>query len=254
MGVPCSLLLDEQRRIAGIVNRAAKIERLRGQTTDRLREFVPALIVKMFGDPSENPMGWGVQPLKELCVSVRYGTSKKAATNDRGEGLPVIRMGNITSDGYLDCTDLKTVVLPDPDVEKHALRLGDILFNRTNSKEFVGKTGVWDGRFAAVAASYFIRFRLDQAHAWPTYVWALLNSQAMKRVLYGMARGAIGQANINAKEMHGLALPVPPIDLQCRFAQIVSQTLVAGRTAETGSATASALGASLMGHLLRGAT
>ena len=55
--------LDEQRRIVGILNRAAKIERLRAAAQDRLREFIPALFVKMFGDPVENPMGWEIRPL-----------------------------------------------------------------------------------------------------------------------------------------------------------------------------------------------
>ena len=58
--------LDEQRRIVGILNRAAKIERLRKQATERLREFIPALFIKMFGDPVENPMGWEVSSLGML--------------------------------------------------------------------------------------------------------------------------------------------------------------------------------------------
>ena len=60
--------LDEQRRIAGILNRAARIERLRARTAGRLREFIPALFIKMFGDPIENPMGWGIEPLGANCV------------------------------------------------------------------------------------------------------------------------------------------------------------------------------------------
>lgn len=60
--------LDEQRRIAGILNRAAKIERRRAQAAERLREFVPALFVRMFGDPVEHPLGWDVALLvAEFC-------------------------------------------------------------------------------------------------------------------------------------------------------------------------------------------
>ena len=60
--------LNEQRRIVGILNRAAKIERLRVQAAERLREFIPALFVQMFGDPAENPMGWAVGRLGEICT------------------------------------------------------------------------------------------------------------------------------------------------------------------------------------------
>ena len=211
--------LDEQRRIAGILNRAARIERLRARTADRLREFIPALFIKMFGDPIENPMGWGIEPLGANCVLTQYGTSKKA--NNRAEGVPVLRMGNVTYDGYLNCTDLKYTELTEADTEKYALHVGDILFNRTNSKELVGKTGIWDGRFEAVAASYFIRLQIKETALCPVYVWAFMNSSAMKRRLFRTARGAVGQANINAKELESLPLPVPPLKHQRQYAEIV---------------------------------
>ena len=242
--------LDEQRRIVGILNRAAKIERLRARAQERLREFVPALFVRMFGDPVENPMGWYVRPLGAFCILTQYGTSKKA-TNQAG-GLPVLRMGNVTYRGDLDCTDLKWVTLSESDVEKHLLRTGDILFNRTNSKELVGKTGIWDGRFEAVAASYFIRLRVDETCVCPTYVWAFMNSPATKQRLFEAARGAIGQANINAKELKSLLLPVPPIDLQRWYAELVETARAALKNAESGSSDTSALQRSLMSRLLDG--
>ena len=241
--------LDEQQRVVGILNRAAKIERLRAQARERFREFILALFLKMFGDPVENPMGWEVRALGELCTLTQYGTSKKA--NDRAEGLPVLRMGNITYGGDLDCSDLKWVALSERDIEKYALRSGDILFNRTNSKELVGKTGVWDGRFEAVAASYFIRLRLDETRVCPAYVWGFMNSAAMKHRLFAAARGAIGQANINAKEVKSLSLPVPPSSLQVRYAEVVEAARTALIVAESGSRTTSELGTSLMSRLLR---
>ena len=67
--------LDEQRRIAGILSRAARIERLRARTADCLREFIPALFIKMFGDPIENPMGWSSCKMGNLGTLER-GRSK----------------------------------------------------------------------------------------------------------------------------------------------------------------------------------
>ena len=181
-------------------------------------------------------------------MSVRYGTSKKASETV-GAGVPV-RMGNITYTGDLDCADLKYVVLPDAELEKHALKSGDILFNRTNSRELVGKTGVWDGRYEAVAASYFIRLRLDDVQVCPTYVWGFFNAAATKRMLYGMARGAIGQANINAKEVQSVLLPVPPVELQRRFAKLVDHAQDSRDISETCITVTSELTQSLMGNLL----
>ena len=61
--------MDDQRRIVDILNRAARIERLRARAAERLREFVPALFVKMFGDPVQNPMGWRIEPLGGVILN-----------------------------------------------------------------------------------------------------------------------------------------------------------------------------------------
>lgn len=240
--------LDEQRRIVDILNRARRIEALRKRAAERLREFVPALFVKMFGDPVENPMGWPTLPLGDCCAQVQYGTSKKA--NDRGTGVPVLRMGNVTYDGALDHVNLKHVALSDGEIVKYGLRAGDILFNRTNSRELVGKTGMWDGRFPAVAASYFVRVRLDESRVGPTYVWAVMNSAAIKRRLFAMARGAIGQANINARELQSIPLPVPPVELQRRYGETVEAARAVALVAESGTRIAATLMASLVSELL----
>ena len=202
----------------------------------------------MFGDPVENPIGWPTQSLGDCCVQVQYGTSTKA--NDCGAGVPVLRMGNVTYDGALDHANLKHVALSDGDIAKYGLRAGDILFNRTNSRELVGKTGMWDGRFPAVAASYFVRLRLDEARACPAYVWAVMNSTAMKRRLFAMARGAIGQANINARELKSIPLPVPPVELQRRYAETVEAARAVARVAESSTRIADALMTSLTFGLL----
>ena len=245
MSMPAPLPpLDEQRRIVDILNRAARIQALRRRAVERVREFVPALFVKMFGDPVENPMGWSTQSLGDCCVQVQYGTSKKA--NDCGVGVPVLRMGNVTYDGALDDANLKHVALSDGEIAKYGLRVGDILFNRTNSQDLVGKTGMWDGRFPAVAASYFVRVRLDESRVCPAYVWAMLNSAAMKRRFFAMARGAIGQANINARELKSIPLSVPPVELQRRYAGTVAAARAVARAGESGAEATAVLVESLM--------
>ncbi|MYE99976.1 MAG: hypothetical protein F4234_07360 [Gammaproteobacteria bacterium] len=240
--------LEEQRRIVGILNRAAKLERLRKQAQERLREFIPALFIKMFGDPADNPKGWEVRPLGALCIQTQYGTSKRAT--DQADGLPVLRMGNVTYSGDLDCANLKWIDLSENDTEKYLLRKGDLLFNRTNSKELVGKTGVWDGRFDAVAASYFIRLRLDENSVCPIYVWAFMNSAATKQRLFATARGAIGQANINAEEVKSLPLPVPPLDLQRTYSELAEKAQSELKTTESCCVDVSELQGSLMSRFL----
>ncbi len=207
--------LPEQRRIIDFLSRAGGILRLRREAEKKAAELIPALFFDMFGDPATNPKGWPVTTIGEVIESAEYGSSTKAS-ND-GAGLPLIRMGNVDYAGNLDLTDLKYVELPDEEIKKYRLEASDILFNRTNSKELVGKTGLWNGSCEAIAASYFIRVRVKRKSLNPFYLWAFMNSAHMKKVLFETARGAIGQANINARELRGFGLPVPPLSAQDKF-------------------------------------
>ena len=209
--------LNDQHSIVDILKRADGIRRLRKQAQDTTRQLIPALFVDMFGDPATNSKRWPETTIGEAIKSADYGSSTKAS--DDGAGLPLIRMGNVDYSRRLDLTELKYVQLPDDQIAKYRLSEGDILFNRTNSKDLVGKTGLWFGSTEAVAASYFIRVRVDRSVLNPFYLWAFMNSGHMKRVLFDTARGAIGQSNINAKELRAFHLPLPPASLQNRFEQ-----------------------------------
>lgn len=236
--------LDEQRRIVDILGHASSIRRLREQAQAKAREIIPALFLDMFGDPATNPLGWEAGIVGDILTSAQYGTSTKASEID--VGTPMLRMGNVTTDGELSLNDLKYVVLEDDEVEKYALRAGDILFNRTNSKELVGKTGLWDGRFSAVHASYFIRLRVDPTHAKPAYVWAFFNSAFMKRRLFETARGAIGQSNINAKEVRAFPIPIPSMRLQEKFTEYLEDVQALVSVGKEARASADAASQSLL--------
>lgn len=207
--------LATQRRIVDLLSRAEGIVRLRREAQAKAQAIIPALFLDTFGDPATNPKGWPIVPLGELLRAADYGSSTKAS--DTGAGLPLIRMGNVTYAGDLNLASLKYVELEPDEVARYSLEKGDILFNRTNSKELVGKTGLWDGSMKAVAASYFIRLRVEPQRVIPFYLWAFMNTCHMKRVLFDTARGAIGQANINSKELRAFLVPVPPLDVQAHF-------------------------------------
>lgn len=207
--------LSEQRRIVDILSRAESIVRLRREAHKKAAELIPALFTDLFGDPATNPKNWPMSTIGEEIESADYGSSTKASSE--GAGLPLIRMGNVTISGDLNLGDLKYVELSPKEVEQYRLRVGDIIFNRTNSKELVGKTGLWDGEIDAVVASYFIRLRVKSRRLNPHYLWACMNSAHMKRVLFDTARGAIGQANINSKELKAFRIAVPPLDVQSQF-------------------------------------
>ena len=173
----------------------------------------------MFGEPATNSMHWCVAPLGEALVDTRYGVSERATTDPTG--TPMLRMNNISRKDEISLDDVKFVHLGPVKLGKHLLRTGDLLFNRTNSVDLVGKTGLWttpDGPI--VAASYLIRIRVDPERLVPSYLWALMNTSYMKALLRTKARRAVGMANINATELRRIPVMLPPLALQHHFATL----------------------------------
>ena len=207
--------LSEQHRMVEILDEANRLRRLRREADAKAARILPALFLKMFGDPATNPMRWDITTIGNVVRAIDYGTSTRAS--DDGAGVPLIRMGNVDYKGHLDLRDLKHVQLSNSEVARFRLQEGDIIFNRTNSKELVGKTGLWDAEIDAVAASYFIRVRVDHKQIIPTFLWAFMNCSYMKKILLATARGAIGQANINSSELRAMVIYKPPLDQQHLF-------------------------------------
>ena len=204
--------LPEQRRIATILDKADALRTQRRAAIAKLDEFLQSVFLDMFGDPVTNPKGWPIRRISDLLESVKYGSSAKASLE--GE-VPILRMNNLTYSGEMDLTDLKYITANQAE-EKYLVHPGDILFNRTNSKELVGKTAVYEGPAPMAYAGYLVRGRVLQGHV-PEYISAFLNSKWGKAILRNMCKNIVGMANINAKEFGSIELPVPPSHLQARF-------------------------------------
>lgn len=174
----------------------------------------------MFGDPVLNPYNWPIVKIGEIAKDVRYGTSKPAVDGGR---YPYLRMNNLTYEGFLDLSNLKYIDIPDDEIEKCIVRKGDILFNRTNSIDLVGKTCVFDLETAMVIAGYIIRIRLNDKLL-PIVFSNYMNLPVLKKRLKDMAKGAVNQANINAQELKSVNIYLPPFKLQNQFALFVEQT------------------------------
>lgn len=159
---------------------------------------------------------YSVVELGTILELAQYGTSERAASHP--VGVPVLRMGNLKDEG-LSAEGLKYVDLGATELQRYLLRPGDILFNRTNSKELVGKCAVFDLSGDWVFASYLIRLRVDTEQADPRYVSRFLMSAAGRLQIDRLSRQAIGMANINLGEIRGLLLPLPPVEVQQRLSE-----------------------------------
>jgi type I restriction enzyme S subunit len=152
-----------------------------------------------------------VVELGSILELVQYGTSDKA--NITKNGTPVLRMNNI-KDGVLDYTDLKHIKLSSKVRKSLLLKDGDILFNRTNSKELVGKCAVFHSDDEYVFASYLIRVKVNPTKADPDFVVYTLNAVIGRQQIDAISRQIIGQANINSQELRSLNIPLPPLKVQ----------------------------------------
>lgn len=135
----------------------------------------------------------------------------------------MLRMGNITYSGAIDFSGLKYVDLSKKDQPKYLVEKGDLLFNRTNSKELVGKTAVYDRDDVAAIAGYLIRVRMNEKGN-SYYVSGYLNSTHGKSTLQSMCKSIVGMANINAQEMQNIQILLPPIEIQNKYAAIFKTT------------------------------
>ncbi len=155
---------------------------------------------------------WPMVELGALCERIQYGLSSRLNTENRG--YKTFRMNELvkgicTDQGNMKCADIST-----DDYKKYKLKRGDILFNRTNSFEHVGRTGIFDldGRYCF--ASYLIRLTVSENIANPFYVNAFMNTDEFQTGIKQYASRAIGQANINAKSLAAYRIPLPPSKTQ----------------------------------------
>jgi type I restriction enzyme S subunit len=211
--------LDEQREIAGIMRTAERAKAGYRALIKASDDLVKSRFIEMFGDPTSLTPRFPLKPIGELATDIRYGTSKKAG--DEGE-YAYLRMNNMTDEGCLDFTDTKRITLSGVELENCLVKKGDLLFNRTNSREKVGKTAVFSEDTPMVIAGYIIRVRLNSEMR-TRYLSAYMNLDSTKRLLRTIAKGAVHQANINSKELASIEVPVPPMRLQDSFLSFVDQ-------------------------------
>ena len=211
--------LEKQKEIIDILGNCERVITKREEELQKLDKLIKARFVEMFGDPIRNQKDWEIVSIGDIITDVRYGTSKPAV---KGGKYPYLRMNNLTEDGHLDLNDLKYIDIQKDEIEKCVVRKGDVLFNRTNSIDLVGKTAVFDLSEDMVIAGYIIRVRLN-GRILPEVFSQYMNLEALKDILRSMAKGAVNQANINAQELQSIKVYVPDMKLQKQFVEINEQ-------------------------------
>jgi type I restriction enzyme S subunit len=162
---------------------------------------------------------WQHMPLKEACIGLKYGTASKS----QKEGLvAVIRMGNL-QDGGINWSNL-VYSNNSEDNEKFCLHSGDVLFNRTNSPELVGKTAIYRGEQPAIYAGYLIKLDYKD-FVDGEYLNYIMNSPEEKRYCNQVKSDGVNQSNVSAAKIGEFNIPVPTIDEQHEIVRIVNTYL-----------------------------
>ena len=202
--------LKEQQSIVDYLDSAfAKIDAMKANAEKALNEakaLFQASLKKML-EPKE---GWEEKKLGDICSDIRYGTS--SPSNENGE-YKYLRMNNITNDGFLDVSHYKLISLPEKELEKCLVKKGDIIFNRTNSRELVGKTCVFTEDENMVIAGYLIRIRLKEGFE-PQFITYNMNLQRSLGLFQHLIIGAVHQANISANNIQKIHINFPILSEQ----------------------------------------
>ncbi len=161
------------------------------------------------------PQEWDIKPIGDCSLLSQYGISMRG--NLKGQ-YPILRMNNL-QEGKVTTENLQYVDLDDDTFKKFRVETGDILFNRTNSFELVGKTSVFENEGDYIFASYLVRVQLDESRLLPRLLNYYMNMGSTQTRLKSLASRAVSQSNINATKLKGFLVPVPPIEIQKRIVE-----------------------------------
>jgi len=223
------------------------LPRLAKQQGVRSPKNVPPLAAENY--PHDIPESWQWSRIGNLALVIDYGTSQKSHSDS--SKVPVYRMGNIVGGRLLD-ENLKYVDAGIDDLPGLYLKTDDILFNRTNSYELVGKTGIFKGRDdTATFASYLIRIRLPSTLLFPTFYSVAMNAQYFRQTqIEPEVVQQCGQANFNGTKLSSTVVPVPPLAEQRRIVAKVEQLMALVDELETQLAASRATAANLLSALV----
>ena len=175
------------------------------------------------------PNGWTKAELGNICTNVEYGSSAKSKEHGK---IPVLRMGNIQN-GKFEWTDL-VYTSDDEEIKKYLLKKNDVLFNRTNSAELVGKTAIYKGERPAIFAGYLIRINRIESLIDADFLTYFLNSLEAKKMGNAVRSFGVNQSNINGTKLKSYLIPLPLLKEQQAIVQVIESRLsVADKLEET---------------------
>lgn len=236
--------LEEQRRIVGLLDRAAEIKRRADTARAKARAIIPALFLDLFGDPATNPKGWPVEPLSELA-DIGSGLTKGRKLNGTPTVLtPYLRVANVQAD-RLDLSEIKLIDATEDDRQRCLLAIGDLLMTEGGDIDKLGRCAMWRGEVdLCLHQNHVFRVRMGKSVI-PDYARVFMQSDAARGYFLRVAKRTTGIASINKTQLGQLPVWVPPLPLQTAFAEQAQRLEASARALDTAAAKADSMAAGL---------
>lgn len=212
--------IEEQHRIAAILDKASAIRRKRFEAIRLTEELLRAAFLDMFGDPVTNPKGWEVVKIGEIS-KIKGGLQVTTKRKDCPLEVPYLRVANVYRD-KLVLDEIKLIRVTPEELERTKLSIGDLLIveGHGNSEE-IGRSSVWDGSIPICThQNHLIRVTFDFKKADPTYISAFLNSPGGRRQLIQFGKTTSGLNTISTSNVKATKVLLPPLAEQKKYADL----------------------------------
>lgn len=209
--------LEEQHRIAALLDKVSDLIAKRQAQLDKLDLLVKAWFVEMFGDPVLNPMKWPEQPLENMADIVSGITKGRKTKETELIEVPYMAVSNV-KDGYIDWTTVKTILATKAEIEQYRLLPDDVLMTEGGDPDKLGRGAIIQKPLEnCIHQNHIFRVRLDENILLPSYFAEFLQHQKAKQYFLKCAKQTTGIASINMRQLKGLPIFVPPLDMQSEF-------------------------------------
>jgi type I restriction enzyme S subunit len=246
--------LDEQRRIASLLDRADAVRMKRKGSLELLDSLATAIFLDMFGDPLTNERGWdSTDKLGDVAEVVSGITKGRKMGNEPTRSVPYLAVANVQA-GHLRLDYIKSIDATEAEIHRYRLRAGDLVLTEGGDPDKLGRGTLWMNEIdECIHQNHIFRVRLVDPGFVPLFLSRLLSSERGRRYFLRSAKQTTGIASINATQLRNFPLLRPPFALQSEFVRrIDARARLVGKATQS-SAELGALSAVLQHEAFSGA-
>lgn len=245
--------LEEQKRIAAILDQADALRRLRARALDRLNALGQAIFHEMFGDLATNSRDWNEGPFLRDVADIASGVTKgRKIGNALTRAIPYMAVSNV-QDQHLVMDVVKTIDATEEEILRYRLQKGDLLLTEGGDPDKLGRGSLWNEELPeCIHQNHVFRVRIKSDCIRPLFLKWQVSSPRGKQYFLRSAKQTTGIASINKSQLGSLPLLMPPVDLQLVFERRLNALALATKSADDAVTKGDSLFSSLQHRAFRG--